>query len=625
LTDGQLLERFATRDGDPAELAFAALVERHGPMVFRVARAALGDEHSAHDAFQATFLILARKAQSLWVRDSLGPWLHAVAFRVANHSRTLEARRSRHERAASRPEAYDSRDWARDDLARAIHEEIERLPEPYRAAVVTCHLEGLTQQDAARRLGWPVGTLQSRLARGRQRLRDRLKRRGLAPSLGGLAVKLSPVPNALVASTAKAATTLHLGGAIAGMIAPAVLAMIHSTTKGMLMTKLKLGALALMMVGGLVGSGMGLGVGRNLKATEGPADHVVQSKPAEVGVVPPAAVLEPVPGKWRAKDGIPPLRVEADLPALVDPISDIRPPGFPTLLYFHADWAAPCRQSRIEIDRLTRQRYPIMSVDIDGRSELVDRHRVTAVPAYILVDEAGRELGRIEGTMPASKLAEFYNDTWKKSRKPDQSEEGSIITAEPPTRTLPKTGEKPVSTDSVPRPVETDVFPILLYFQDSHAARQHLPNEIQWLIRLGYPIKMIDYDESPELVKRYGIFTLVTIVLVDGQGSPIAELKGDLRAREIARFYNLNCLKSSATFRRGDGSGKAVSEGSARVEEPILIPSREPIPHRAVSPDQDHRVDDLERKLDQVLKALEDLKGDRLWDRRDDSPNLKGR
>src|SRR5271163_3877727 len=97
LTDGQLLERFATRDGDPSELAFAALVERHGSMVLRVARAVLRDEHSAHDTFQATFLILARKARSLWVRDSLGPWLHAVAFRVASHSRSLEIRRKHHE------------------------------------------------------------------------------------------------------------------------------------------------------------------------------------------------------------------------------------------------------------------------------------------------------------------------------------------------------------------------------------------------------------------------------------------------------------------------------------------------------------------------------------------------
>ena len=428
LTDGQLLERFATRDGDPAELAFAALVERHGPMVLRVARSTLLDEPSAHDAFQATFLILARKARSLWVRDSLGPWLHAVAFRVANHSRALEARRRRHERAASRPEAHDPRDGSRDDLARAIHEEIERLPEPYRAAIVTCHLEGLTQQDAAHRLGWPVGTLQSRLARGRQRLRDRLRRRGLAPSIGVLAGKLAPVPNALLASTAKAAVTLNIGGAITGMIAPAVLAMIETTTKGMLMTKLKLGAVALVMMGGLVGSGVGRGVGRHVKATQGPVVEATQAKPVEVDATAPTAILEPVLQTSRQRGQTPPPTADVVLPPLVDPVTDIRPPGFPVLLNFYADWSGPCRQMRPEIERLARQRYPVTSVPIDGPSELVDRYRVTAVPTYILVDDSGRELGRTAGAMPASKLAEFYNETWKKSPKPDRSDEEPALT-----------------------------------------------------------------------------------------------------------------------------------------------------------------------------------------------------
>src|SRR5262249_12132327 len=101
LTDAQLLERFATQRGDPAERAFAALVERHGPMVFRACRGILNDEHAAHDAFQATFLILLRKGDTLWVRDSLGPWLHRVACRAAGRVRLDAARRRRHERRAA--------------------------------------------------------------------------------------------------------------------------------------------------------------------------------------------------------------------------------------------------------------------------------------------------------------------------------------------------------------------------------------------------------------------------------------------------------------------------------------------------------------------------------------------
>ena len=232
LTDGQLLERFATLGGDPAELAFATLVERHGPMVLRVARSALVDEHSADDALQATFLILARKARSLWVRDSLGPWLHAVAYRVASQSRSAEARRRLVEVDSARPEAHHPRESDRSDLRRAIHEEIERLPHPYRLAVVACHLDGQAQHEAAARLGWPVGTLQSRLDRGRRRLRDRLQRRGFAPWLGPLAGRFPPVPHALIDSTARAAATLQAGGKAAGVIAPAVLALIETTTKG---------------------------------------------------------------------------------------------------------------------------------------------------------------------------------------------------------------------------------------------------------------------------------------------------------------------------------------------------------------------------------------------------------
>ncbi len=116
LTDGQLLERFATGDGEAAELAFAALVERHGPMVLRVCRAVLIDPHDTQDAFQATFLVLVKKARGLWVRDSLGPWLHQVAYRTASCARLASARRHRHERcaAALRKEA---RIEVHDDLA----------------------------------------------------------------------------------------------------------------------------------------------------------------------------------------------------------------------------------------------------------------------------------------------------------------------------------------------------------------------------------------------------------------------------------------------------------------------------------------------------------------------------
>ncbi len=166
LTDGELLELFRARRGEAAESAFAVLVERHGPMVQRVCRQVLGSPHDADDAFQATFLILIHKASLLRLSDSLGPWLHGVAFRVASCARAAKARRRTHEqRAAGERMPYAAeRNW--DDLGTVVHEEIQRLPERFRAAVVLCWLEGLTTEAAGQRLRCPQGTILSRY-RGR--------------------------------------------------------------------------------------------------------------------------------------------------------------------------------------------------------------------------------------------------------------------------------------------------------------------------------------------------------------------------------------------------------------------------------------------------------------------------
>jgi HlyD family secretion protein len=211
LTDGQLLERFATDRDQEAELAFGVLVERHGPMVLRVCRGVLADPHDTQDAFQATFLVLVRKARALWVRDSLGPWLHQVAYRTAACARSAIARRQRHERRAARPENVVGDEPAA-ELERLLHYEIDRLPERYRAPVVLCDLEGKSHEQAARHLGWPVGTVKSRLSRGRERLRARLLKSGVTPNAGLIATALSshgptlPIPEALAHSTAHAAT-----------------------------------------------------------------------------------------------------------------------------------------------------------------------------------------------------------------------------------------------------------------------------------------------------------------------------------------------------------------------------------------------------------------------------------
>ncbi len=171
MTDGQLLERFALRKSEDAELAFAALVERHGRIVLSTCQSVLHDEHAVCDAFQATFLVLVRKAGSLWVRDSLGPWLHRVAYRVAIHARRDAVRRNRAERAAAERASDAVIEDAWDEVASVVHEEVDRLHDRYRIPVVLCDLEGQTYEAAAQSMRCPVGTVKSRLARGRECLR----------------------------------------------------------------------------------------------------------------------------------------------------------------------------------------------------------------------------------------------------------------------------------------------------------------------------------------------------------------------------------------------------------------------------------------------------------------------
>src|SRR5215831_14621878 len=175
--DHELLNAFAAqRDGE----AFAALVRRHGRLVLGVCRRVLGDEHDAEDAFQATFLVLVRRARGLGRGGSVGNWLHTVAYHVALRARANAARRREQERSAPArlcADQFAEMEWH--DLRRVVDEELARLPEKYRAPLVLCHLEGKTNEAAARELGWPAGSLSRRMARGCELLRQALARRGV--------------------------------------------------------------------------------------------------------------------------------------------------------------------------------------------------------------------------------------------------------------------------------------------------------------------------------------------------------------------------------------------------------------------------------------------------------------
>ena len=202
MSDRQVLERFVERHDDAA---FEAIVSRHGPMVRKVCRQFLFDPHDVDDAFQAVFLVLVRKARFLSADESLGPWLYRVAGRVAARARANRLKLSARETSrAEFPEPACSAPGVDFEIPCVVHDELGRLPERLRAPLVLCYLEGLTHDSAARQLCCPVGTVRSRLARGRSLLHRRMIRRGFALSTAALCEMLESRAIAAVASQAPA-------------------------------------------------------------------------------------------------------------------------------------------------------------------------------------------------------------------------------------------------------------------------------------------------------------------------------------------------------------------------------------------------------------------------------------
>jgi RNA polymerase sigma factor (sigma-70 family) len=256
--DGPLLERFA-RHAD--ETAFAALVQRHGPLVWSVSRRVARHEQDAEDVYQATFLLLARKAGAIRKAGSVASWLYGVAHRLALRARSDAARRRQREgRAAGTAPAPAADDVTWRELREVLDEELARLPDSYRAPLVLCYFDGLTQEEAARRLGWSRRSLKHRLERGRDRLRARLARRGLTlpMALAGpmlAAGSAAPAPAALTEAVLRAAVPfarrLALGD---GVSAPAV-ALAEGGLQAMFVGKLHAlaaGLVAVLLLGGAV-------------------------------------------------------------------------------------------------------------------------------------------------------------------------------------------------------------------------------------------------------------------------------------------------------------------------------------------------------------------------------------
>jgi RNA polymerase sigma factor (sigma-70 family) len=259
-TDVQLLHAFATgrREG-----AFAALLRRHGPLVLSVCRRLLRHEHDAEDVFQATFLLLARKAKSIRKRASVGSWLCGVARRLALRAKDQNARRQTHEQQAARlGEPPPKREAVWGELQEALDEALRSLPEKYRSVLLLCYLEDRTQEEAAAQVGCPLGTVRSRLYQGRKLLRQRLARRGFTPSAGGLAALLAAsgasaaVPEALRRQTLKLAAGCA-AGSTAALVPARVANLLTGGVESMFATKLKMGS-ALLFLTGLLALGAGV-------------------------------------------------------------------------------------------------------------------------------------------------------------------------------------------------------------------------------------------------------------------------------------------------------------------------------------------------------------------------------
>ncbi len=265
-TDRQLLRRF-TRAGD--ESAFELLVQHHGPMVLGVCRRVLRNADGAEDAFQATFLVLVRRAASIQRPELLGNWLYGVAFRIASRACQNAARRTESERQlAYRPRPQPLSELARRELRSVLNEEMSRLPEKYRAPLVLCYLEGKTNEEAARQLGWPTGSMSWRLARGRELLRKRLELRDVAysPMLllpAAAPPGIAPLSAQLAGSTVKAGVAFASGkGAASVGVSVGAARLVEETLHALRVWKLRawtaavLGLLFAMLGGGWVYAAM---------------------------------------------------------------------------------------------------------------------------------------------------------------------------------------------------------------------------------------------------------------------------------------------------------------------------------------------------------------------------------
>jgi RNA polymerase sigma factor (sigma-70 family) len=302
-TSGQLLGRYVSHRDD---VAFEVLVRRHGPLVMGVCRRILRDAHDAEDAFQATFLVLARKAASIGDREKLSNWLYGVACLTARRAKVMNAKRRQRERPmAVLPEVERVEDRGARELQAMLDDALRRLPEKYRLPVLLCELEGKSHKEAARELGWPIGTLSGRLSRARALLAKRLARRGVVA--GATWAMAAHEASASVAASLVAATvkTANAGVKVPG----AITTLAEGVLKTMLATKLKNALAAVLVVVALLGSGT-VGFRKHFAAAASPDERAAASRNEPPGAPKPNSLrcyglLEKIDAQNRTLTAIP--------------------------------------------------------------------------------------------------------------------------------------------------------------------------------------------------------------------------------------------------------------------------------------------------------------------------------
>jgi RNA polymerase sigma factor (sigma-70 family) len=584
LSDGQLLDRFLGPAGETSEQAFEALVTRHGPMVLRVCQQVVGNRHDAEDAFQAVFLVLARSGGSVRRQESVASWLYGVSLRVAARFRKGQIRRRVEQQtdddldAVEAPVLDGAARW--NESAEIVHQEVGRLAEKYRAPIVLCYLEGFTHDQAAARLKWPVGTVRSRLARGRDRLRGRLVRRGVtAPVvLGPLAAWLGAeagttahaaaltrailpaVPANLVASTVRSASLLASGkNATVAVFSASSLALTKEVLRTMAMKRIAVAAWALIPAGVIVfAAGRMLGQEPGRKGAQSAAAS--QGKDAKTEKAAAAPVESPK--------------------VLVDPLEE--------KLLLAARQRLDAQRAYYEKGRITVDRFVAASQEVMAVERMVSRTKeevLAAIQRHVdrLQEIKAREEAEIKvGRGTAADLAEANQSLLqaevllKKTKMPDNT--NPDLTAQGKAAKTERAAAAPVESPKVlVDPLEEK---LLL------AARQRLDAQRAY------------YEEGRITIDRF-LAASQEVMVVERMVSRTKEEVLAAIQRHIDRLQEIKA-REEAEIKVGRGTAADLAEANQSLLQAEVLLKKTKMPDKT-NPD----LTALERRLSEVERKLE--------------------